>query len=135
MCFPCSQANNISSLSSSILANITGLRWLIIDNNQLKSENLEIGSLQNQKDLRYFFANNNHLTSVPNGLPAGLKQLRLANNLISSISPGAFHNLEYLSVLLLQGNRLQTITEADLKGDEICHVFLNLEEKLNNPMW
>ncbi|XP_038153968.1 lumican [Cyprinodon tularosa] len=110
------QANNISSLSSSILANITGLRWLIIDNNQLKSENLEIGSLENQKDLRYFFANNNHLTSVPNGLPAGLKQLRLANNLISSISPGAFQNLEYLSVLLLQGNRLQTITEADLKG-------------------
>uniref|UniRef100_A0A3Q2DTS1 LRRNT domain-containing protein n=1 Tax=Cyprinodon variegatus TaxID=28743 RepID=A0A3Q2DTS1_CYPVA len=115
------QANNISSLSSSILANITGLRWLIIDNNQLKSENLEIGSLQNQKDLRYFFANNNHLTSVPNGLPAGLKQLRLANNLISSISPGAFQNLEYLSVLLLQGNRLQTITEAELKGDGICH--------------
>ncbi|XP_015227925.1 PREDICTED: podocan-like protein 1 [Cyprinodon variegatus] len=113
------QANNISSLSSSILANITGLRWLIIDNNQLKSENLEIGSLQNQKDLRYFFANNNHLTSVPNGLPAGLKQLRLANNLISSISPGAFQNLEYLSVLLLQGNRLQTITEAELKGDGI----------------
>uniref|UniRef100_A0A8C2XJC1 Zgc:113307 n=1 Tax=Cyclopterus lumpus TaxID=8103 RepID=A0A8C2XJC1_CYCLU len=66
--------------------------------------------------LCYFFANHNHLRSVPSALPAGLKQLRLAHNQISSISPGAFQNLQNLTLLLLQGNRLQTITERDLKG-------------------
>ncbi|XP_069571374.1 lumican [Brachyistius frenatus] len=110
------QGNNISSLSSSVLANITGLRWLILDNNLLQSDELERASLQNQTQLRYFFANHNHLSSVPSDLPAGLKQLRLAHNQISSIRPGAFQNLRNLTLLLLQGNKLQTLTEGDLKG-------------------
>ncbi|XP_012730331.2 lumican [Fundulus heteroclitus] len=110
------QGNNISSLPYSVLANLTGLRWLIIDNNQIQSDKLELASLQNHTQLRYFFANHNHLTSVPAGLPAGLKQLRLANNRISSFSPGAFQDLQNLTLLLLQGNRLRTIAEGDLKG-------------------
>ncbi|XP_062254702.1 lumican [Platichthys flesus] len=110
------QHNNISSLSSSVLVNITELRWLILDHNQLTSETLDRASLQNQTQLCYFFANNNHLTSVPDVLPAGLRQLRLAHNQISSIRPGAFQKLHNLTLLLLQGNRLQTITEGDLRG-------------------
>uniref|UniRef100_A0A672IEU0 Lumican-like n=1 Tax=Salarias fasciatus TaxID=181472 RepID=A0A672IEU0_SALFA len=110
------QANNISSLSSSVLANVTDLYWLILDHNQLQSDKLEHASLQNQTRLRYLFANHNRLRSVPGGLPAGLRQLRLAHNRISSISAGAFKNLHNLSVLLLQGNRLQTIAEGELGG-------------------
>ncbi|KAM9362455.1 lumican [Symphorus nematophorus] len=110
------QGNNISSLSSSFLANITDLRWIVLDHNQLQSDKLDQAALQNQSQLCYLFANHNHLKSVPSALPAGLKQLRLAHNQISSISPGAFQNLHNLTLLLLQGNRLQTITEGDLKG-------------------
>ncbi|KAF7208465.1 lumican [Nothobranchius furzeri] len=110
------QGNNISSLSSSSLANITGLRWIIIDSNQLQSETLEQAALQNQTQLRYLFANHNQLTSVPGALPAGLQQLRLAHNQISSISPGAFQHLRSLTLLLLQGNRLKIVTDGDLKG-------------------
>ncbi|XP_073324150.1 lumican [Pagrus major] len=110
------QGNNISSLSSSFLANITDLRWLILDHNQLQSDKLDQAALQNQSQLCYLFANHNHLTSVPSALPAGLKQLRLAHNQISSISPGAFQNLHNLTLLLLQGNQLRTIAEGDLKG-------------------
>ncbi|GLD75469.1 lumican-like isoform X1, partial [Lates japonicus] len=110
------QGNNISSLSSSFLANITGLRWLILDHNQLQSNKLDQdAALQNQTQLYNFFANHNHLSSVPSMLPAGLKQLRLAHNQISSINPEAFQNLHNLTLLLLQGNRLQTISEGDLK--------------------
>ncbi|XP_070759555.1 lumican [Enoplosus armatus] len=110
------QGNNISSLSSSFLTNITGLRWLILDHNQLQTDTLDQAALQNQTQLCYLFANHNRLTSVPSALPAGLKQLRLAHNQISSIGPGAFQNLHNLTLLLLQGNKLQTITEGDLKG-------------------
>ncbi|XP_035488544.2 keratocan isoform X1 [Scophthalmus maximus] len=110
------QGNNISSLSSAVLLNITGLRWLILDHNQLTSDKLDRTTLQNQTELCYFFANHNQLSLVPNGLPAGLRQLRLAHNQISSISPGAFSNLQNLTLLLLQGNRLRTINEGDLNG-------------------
>lgn len=129
--FCCFKGNNISSLSSSILANITGLRWLIVDNNQLQSDKLEQACLQNQTQLRYFFANRNQLTSVPSALPAGLRQLRLAHNRISSIEPGAFHNLSDLTLLLLQGNRLQIIAEGDLKG--VIYFFLNVD--LSKNIW
>ncbi|XP_075996983.1 lumican [Genypterus blacodes] len=109
------QGNNISSLSS-VLANATGLRWLILDQNQLQSDKLDKGVLQNQTQLCYLFANHNNLSSIPSGLPAGLRQLRLAHNQISTVNPGAFQNLRNLTLLLLQGNRLQTITQEDLKG-------------------
>lgn len=124
MTFFCSQRNNISSLSL-LLTNVTDLRWLILDHNQLQSDKLEQAALQNQTQLYYFFANNNHLSSVPNHLPAGLKQLRLAYNQISSIKPGTFNHLQNLTLLLLQGNRLQTIAEGELKGFVMCH-FLSL---------
>nr|XP_020448755.1 lumican-like [Monopterus albus] len=110
------QGNNISSLSSSVLSNVTGMHWLILDRNQLQSDKLDPAALQKQTQLSHFFANHNHLSSVPRALPAGLKQLRLAHNQISSISSGAFQNLHNLTLLLLQGNKLQTITDGDLKG-------------------
>ncbi|XP_076605663.1 lumican [Chaetodon auriga] len=110
------QGNNISSLPSSFLDNITDVRWLILDHNKLQSDELDRAALQNQTQLCYLFANHNHLKSVPRALPAGLKQLRLAHNQISSISPESFQNLHNLTLLLLQGNSLQTITEGDLKG-------------------
>lgn len=111
------QANNISSLpSSSALANATDLRWLILDQNQLRSNGAELAALKDMTRLQYLFANHNRLTTVPAGLPAGLQQLRLAHNRITSITRGAFQNLQNLSILLLQGNRLSTLTPNDLTG-------------------
>lgn len=113
------QRNNISSLSSapsSSLANLTDLRWLILDHNRLQSVELERAALHNLTRLCYLFANHNRLQSVPASLPAGLQQLRLAHNHISSVSAGAFQKLHNLTVLLLQGNRLQTIGEGRLAG-------------------
>lgn len=118
------QGNNISSLSSSVLGNITGLRWLILDHNQLQSDGLDLAARQNHTQLSHLFANHNSLSSVPSALPSGLRQLRLANNQISSISPGAFQNLHNLTLLLLQGNRLKSISEGDLKGSAMMSHFL-----------
>lgn len=119
-------------MPSSSLANITDLRWLILDNNQLHSNELDRAELQNQTQLCYLFANRNHLKSVPENLPAGLKQLRLAYNQINSISPRAFQNLHSLTLLLLQGNRLQTIKEGNLKGSGMCHF---LSQYTHNLLW
>ncbi|XP_051957070.1 lumican [Xyrauchen texanus] len=110
------QGNNITSLSSRAFANATNLRWLLLDHNQLLSEQLDNALFSNLTFLVNLFINNNNLTEVPVGLPRGLKQLRLAYNHIEKISPGVFQNLESLTLLLLQGNRLKTIEEGDFKG-------------------
>ncbi|CAL8339607.1 unnamed protein product [Merluccius merluccius] len=115
------QSNNITSLPSSVLAKAMDLRWLILDHNQVQGDLLAGAALQNHTELRYLFANHNRLSAVPRGLPAGLRQLRLAHNQISSISAGTFQGLQNLTVLLLQGNRLQTIKPKGFTG------LLNLE--------
>ncbi|XP_077459220.1 lumican [Stigmatopora argus] len=110
------QSNNISSLTTSFLANITGLHWLILDQNRLKSEYVDEGILQNQTQLAYLFANHNQLSSIPRNLPVGLKQLRLAHNQIISVGRETLKNLKNLTLLLLQGNFLKTIKEGELAG-------------------
>ncbi|XP_067243432.1 lumican [Chanodichthys erythropterus] len=110
------QGNDITFLGTGAFANATNLRWLILDHNQLLSEQLNNELFSNLTRLVNLFINHNKLTKVPAGLPSGLKQLRLAYNHIEKISAGAFQNLGNLTVLLLQGNRLKIIEESDLKG-------------------
>ncbi|KAG7271396.1 hypothetical protein CRUP_019941 [Coryphaenoides rupestris] len=107
-------SNNITSLPSSVLANATALRWLILDHNRLRGDTLAgPAGLQNHTAMRYLFANHNNLSAVPRDLPAGLQQLRLAHNQISSVHAGTFQGLRNLTVLLLQGNHLHTIKPKD----------------------
>lgn len=108
--------NNITSLGSGEFANATKLRWLILDRNQLLSEQIDNALFSNLTNLVNLFINKNSLTEVPAGLPSSIKQLRLAYNRIEKISLGVFQNLGNLTVLLLHGNRLKTIEEGDFKG-------------------
>ncbi|NP_001018560.2 uncharacterized protein LOC553753 precursor [Danio rerio] len=110
------QGNNITSLGSRAFDNTTYLRWLILDHNQLLSEQLDNVLFSSLTRLVNLFINHNNLTKVPAGLPSGLKQLRLAYNHIEKISEGDFQNLDSLTLILLQGNRLKTIEEGDFKG-------------------
>uniref|UniRef100_UPI003D9F5793 uncharacterized protein LOC553753 precursor n=1 Tax=Danio rerio TaxID=7955 RepID=UPI003D9F5793 len=110
------QGNNITSLGSRAFDNTTYLRWLILDHNELLSEQLDNVLFSSLTRLVNLFINHNNLTKVPAGLPSGLKQLRLAYNHIEKISEGDFQNLDSLTLILLQGNRLKTIEEGDFKG-------------------
>lgn len=130
------QGNMITGFYSNAFANTTNLRWLILDQNQLLNERLDGGSLFNLTQLVYLFMNHNNLTEVPARLPGGLKQLRLAYNQIEKIGPGAFENLQNLTMLLLQGNRLKTIEEADFKGMTLNRkFFIVLIWNLSHPFY
>lgn len=110
------QGNAIRHFDKEAFANVSSLRWLFLDRNQIVSEKLDHTLLSNLTRLVNLFMNHNNLTEVPAGLPSGLKQLRLAYNHIERISPGAFENLPNLTLLLLQGNWLRTLGESDFKG-------------------
>ncbi|KAI1890540.1 hypothetical protein AGOR_G00154740 [Albula goreensis] len=110
------QDNSISGLQADAFTNVTRLRWLFLDRNQLLSDQALATLLSNLTRLENLFMNHNNLTEVPSGLPPGLRQLRLAHNHIGQISPGVFKNLHNLTLLLLQGNRLKTIREGAFTG-------------------
>ncbi|XP_030634571.1 lumican [Chanos chanos] len=133
------QRNKISGIPSGALVNVTRLRWLFLDWNQIHSKDINSMWLSNHTQLVNLFMNHNNLTEVPTGLPSGLRQLRLAYNHIEKISPGAFQNLGNLTLLLLQGNRLKAIGKGDFEGLsslnllDLSHNFLDTFPKYLPP--
>ncbi|MGH0158525.1 UNVERIFIED_CONTAM: hypothetical protein FKN15_045075 [Acipenser sinensis] len=109
------QGNRITSLPPEGFKNSTLTRWLILDHNEMVSNQISGAVLKGLPHLQNLFINYNNLTDIPGPLPDGLKQLRLAHNKIGKISPNAFENLKNLTLLLLHGNQLKTIGEADFK--------------------
>lgn len=112
------QGNQVTGFSPDAFSNATGLRWLFLDRNQLLSARLDSGLFSGLTRLVNLFMNHNNLTQVPTGLPAGIRQLRLAYNHIENISPGALQDLKNLTLLLLQGNRLKVVGDSDFQGKE-----------------
>ncbi|KAL4658422.1 keratocan [Arapaima gigas] len=112
------QNNQIEVVSTNSLRNATQLRWLNLNHNKITSAGVEEGIFLSLSRLLHLYMEDNLLTTVPSPLPPTLEQLRLSRNRISKIPPGVFNGLDHLTLLDLQGNKLQdnAVTEANLKG-------------------
>uniref|UniRef100_A0A672KL00 Keratocan n=2 Tax=Sinocyclocheilus grahami TaxID=75366 RepID=A0A672KL00_SINGR len=112
------QNNLIDVLSANALRNATQLRWINLNRNKITSEGLEADVLKAMSNLVHLYMEDNLLSSIPSSLPAKLEQLRLSRNRISNIPPGVFSGMDHLTLLDLQGNKLQddAVTEVSLKG-------------------
>ncbi|XP_051885976.1 keratocan-like [Pristis pectinata] len=101
------QNNLIDAISEKSFKNGTQLKWLNLNKNMITSNNIAKGLFKKMENLLYLYLEDNNLEEVPSPLPSSLEQLRLARNKISSIPEGAFSNLEKLTMLDLQSNRLK----------------------------
>uniref|UniRef100_A0A671MU93 Keratocan n=1 Tax=Sinocyclocheilus anshuiensis TaxID=1608454 RepID=A0A671MU93_9TELE len=92
--------------------------WINLNRNKITSEGLEADALKAMSNLVHLYMEDNLLSSIPSSLPAKLEQLRLSRNRISNIPPGVFSGMDHLTLLDLQGNKLQddAVTEVSLKG-------------------
>lgn len=100
------QNNLIDGISENSFKNGTQLKWVNLNKNKITNSNIPKGIFKKMENLLYLFLDDNSLEKVPSPLPASLEQLRLARNKISSIPEGTFSNLAKLTLLDLQGNRL-----------------------------
>ncbi|KAJ8373608.1 hypothetical protein SKAU_G00041880 [Synaphobranchus kaupii] len=112
------QNNQIEVVSEQALRNATELRWLNLNHNKITSEGVDEGAMKAMSSLLHLYMDDNLLTTIPSPLPPPLEQLRLARNKISKIPPEVFSGMDHLSLLDLQGNKLEddTVTEQSLKG-------------------
>lgn len=101
------QENNIQTISRAALAQLPKLEELHLDDNSISTVGVEEGAFREAVNLKLLFLTKNHLSSVPIGLPADLKELRLDENRIAEIDEGAFQNVTSLQRLLLDGNLLE----------------------------
>ncbi|XP_069485366.1 keratocan isoform X2 [Ambystoma mexicanum] len=100
------QNNQIEALSEKSFANATDLKWINLNKNLLTNGGIGKNLLRNMNKLLYLFLEDNKLEEVPAPLPGSLEQLRLARNKIAKIPEGVFSNMENLTMLDLQHNKL-----------------------------
>lgn len=105
------QENNIQTISRAALAQLAMLEELHLDDNSISTVGVEEGAFREAVSLKLLFLTKNHLSSIPVGLPADLKELRLDENRITDIDEDAFQNITKLQRLLLDGNLLE---DADI---------------------
>uniref|UniRef100_A0A8C2HNA7 Fibronectin leucine rich transmembrane protein 2 n=1 Tax=Cyprinus carpio TaxID=7962 RepID=A0A8C2HNA7_CYPCA len=101
------QENNIQTISRAALAQLSMLEELHLDDNSISTVGVEEGAFREAVSLKLLFLTKNHLSSIPIGLPADLKELRLDENRIADIDEDAFQNVTSLQRLLLEGNLLE----------------------------
>ncbi|KAG7466205.1 hypothetical protein MATL_G00162320 [Megalops atlanticus] len=95
-----------SVTSVAALAQLSKLEELHLDDNSISTVGVEEAAFREAVSLKLLFLTKNHLSSVPIGLPADLKELRLDENRIAVIAEEAFKNVTELERLILDGNLL-----------------------------
>ncbi|XP_041521618.1 keratocan [Microtus oregoni] len=98
--------NQIETIPEKPFENATQLRWINLNKNKITNYGIEKGALSQLKKLLFLFLEDNELEEVPSPLPRSLEQLQLARNKVSRIPQGTFSNLENLTLLDLQHNKL-----------------------------
>ena len=131
------QSNGIEVLPEDAFRNATQLKWLNLNRNKLTNEGIQEGALRALPNLVHLYMEDNQLTSVPSPLPPKLEQLRLSRNRISKIPVGVFADMDSLTLLDLQGNKLQddAVTEVSLKGlSNLVQINLAKNQLGNMPL-
>ncbi|KAL6456722.1 hypothetical protein MHYP_G00352660 [Metynnis hypsauchen] len=136
------QNNQISGITDGVFDNATGLVWIILHMNQLKSDKISNKVFTKLPKLERLFLHHNKLDRIPEGLPRSLQDLRMNHNNISSIPADSFRGMTNLTALRLQSNAiedlggalesLQSLTFLDLRGNQLTkipeHLPLNLSQ-------
>uniref|UniRef100_A0A3P8X6C9 Fibromodulin n=1 Tax=Cynoglossus semilaevis TaxID=244447 RepID=A0A3P8X6C9_CYNSE len=101
------QQNQITGVQDGVFDNATDLAWIVLFQNQLRSDKIGKNVFSKLKNLDRLFLDHNQLTQVPPDLPRSLTTLRLGHNKISKIPPSSFEGMVHLTTLQLQENAIE----------------------------
>ncbi|XP_072537159.1 fibromodulin [Salminus brasiliensis] len=135
------QNNQITGITDGVFDNATGLVWIILHKNQLRSDKISNKVFTKLPKLERLFLYHNKLDHIPQGLPLSLQDLRMNHNNISSIPADSLRGMTNLTALRLQSNAiedlggalesLQSLTYLDLRGNLLNKIPERLPSKLN----
>ncbi|KAJ8360805.1 hypothetical protein SKAU_G00173300 [Synaphobranchus kaupii] len=95
--------NRIGKLPFRGLSGLPNLEWLDLSKNKLEDSSLSSAIFRNLTKLRRLNLDGNNLTKIPL-LPASLEELKINDNKIRSLTPHSFKGLCKLLTLELEGN-------------------------------
>lgn len=135
--------NHVAALGARDLASMLGLAELNLAYNRLTSTHLHRRAFHHLHALRCLDLAGNQLTRVPEGLPGGLRVLRLQRNQLRTLEPESLAGLGQLQELSLARNQLRigdigpgtwhellALQVLDLSHNELSFVPPDLPEAL-----
>lgn len=100
------KGNDIKYIGSRSLGRLNMLQELILDNNSITNQGVSPSAFVGATNLKSISLQWNRLTSLPEGLPSGIKTAVFTHNLINSVSRAAVRDLRNLVTLKLSNNML-----------------------------
>lgn len=131
--------NKLKRLPAGAFENLSDLRELHLQDNQLNSQDIEPAAFSDLSTLEYLDLSNNNLSVVPSGLPKTLQLLHLERNSIQSIPADSISVLRSLEYLLIHNNKLRSraihpSAFQGLKKLHTLHMYNNLLERVPRGM-
>lgn len=131
--------NKLKGIPAGAFENLSNLRELHLQDNQLNSKDLAQTAFSELTNLEYLDLSNNNLSVVPSGLPKTLLLLHLEKNSIQSIPADSLSLLRHLEYLLIHNNKLRSRSIhpnafQGLKKLHTLHMYNNLLERVPRGM-
>uniref|UniRef100_UPI00358F3BFD extracellular matrix protein 2-like isoform X2 n=1 Tax=Myxine glutinosa TaxID=7769 RepID=UPI00358F3BFD len=120
--------NDINTVPPHIFDGLPNLEWMDLSNNRLTTRRVAPAVFQNLTFLRRLYLDNNQLSHIPHPLPALLEEIRINNNHLKVLDADSFQGLSSLVALELKNNRLSESTiDPQAFSPLIALTFLRLE--------
>ncbi|XP_039272854.2 leucine-rich repeat transmembrane protein FLRT3-like [Styela clava] len=119
--------NDIKYIGSQSLEGLNMLKILYLDNNSITNQGLSPSAFTGASNLHTISLKWNRLTSVPQGLPAGIRYAHFGHNLINTVPKNAVQHLGRVMSLDLNNNLLNSTSfENDALSSLIELQYLDL---------
>lgn len=102
------QNNLIEEIKAGVFDNVTNLRWLVLDNNQITSEKIQGGTIDKLGKLEKLIFSHNKLSKPPKLSSKSLDEIKLIDNQLTTIPSGLLSGMENLTTIHLSKNKLTT---------------------------
>lgn len=101
------QNNLIQEIKAGVFDNVTeGLRWLVLDNNQITNAKIEKGTIDKLAGLEKLYFSYNNLTEAVIPPSKVLEELKMTNNKLSKFPSGLLTDKDNLTSINVQHNEL-----------------------------
>ncbi|KAM9467931.1 lumican [Clarias gariepinus] len=102
------QNNLIEEIKAGVFDNVTNLRWIVLDNNQITSDKIQGGTIDKLGKLEKLLFSHNKLSKPPKLSSKSLDEIRLTDNQLTTIPSGHLSGMENLTTIHLSKNKLTT---------------------------